>query len=147
MPVSRSEGDLDSRNSPLFQANQYHDSHDTPGLDGDVQDFRLAETRTSPERGRRMEAVKSKTNKSLNNHQLTLDCPQPTRKDRSRSPHKKIFNQDKWFSRSKSVKEIATERKMENHTEGEKKTGIKQWSEKFRQLLEESVSLISKIFT
>ena len=57
---------------------------------------------------------------------------------RSRSPHKKLFGDNGWLSRSQSVRNMA--RTDENTDQSPKKTGLKQWSDKMKRRIEDIVS-------
>ena len=67
-----------------------------------------------------------------------LQHPENSRK-RSRSPHKRLFGDNGWLTRSQSAKTLT----KEEEKEAAKKGGLKQWGDKMKRRFEDLVSCIA----
>jgi len=135
IPQSYSEGSLyDSGYRNRTRASNYHippTLHEIPKLPNERLSRDESRPVRSPTRGRVAERPSSPV-KVLQNldEDSVLDVMQSPQK-RSRSPHKKLFGEGGWLSKSTSLKELSTE--------SGKKGGLKTWGEKLKSRMEDLV--------
>ncbi|KAL9616896.1 MAG: hypothetical protein Q9160_008285 [Pyrenula sp. 1 TL-2023] len=141
IPQSRSDGYIDHKSTPLKErAAQYYIP---PYLlsKRSATDKRNKDSFTESNiRGRPTSSRKGEVNEVPDEpRKHNLDWPLPTRK-RSRSPHKRLFGENGWLSRSNSAKEASADRSAkQNNEESSRRPGFRLWGEKAKQKPEDTV--------
>lgn len=131
LPQSRSEGYISQHDQPARPQNSHYyippTLHEVPD-DGEVNDENDPIER--PARGRSISRSPSplKILQDIDEDSFLMDQASPRK--RSRSPHKKLFGEGGWLSKSTSLKELSRE---------QKRNGFKAWGEKLKNRMEDLV--------
>ncbi|KKY14929.1 hypothetical protein UCRPC4_g06584 [Phaeomoniella chlamydospora] len=100
----------------------------------DLRDRKGNGTQDSPTRGRRIDHSKSVSDNAgeLEWDDGMLQHPQSARK-RSRSPHKKLFGDGGWLTRSQSVRDVSKDQKAKLGQSPKKGIALKSWGGKMKR--------------